>query len=146
MALTWSRSGISRGEVFTGGSSAVYGSTYFAPQVQMRPCRDKAMLKELIQKGIVFIGMLGPIKKLERIINELKEEGLELNEQQRAVIHSPVGLDIGAETPEEIALSIVAEIKAALSDKRGNPLKEFTTTIHSREATIIEEVRLTSGS
>lgn len=107
---------------------------------------DKAMLKELIQKDIVFIGMLGPIKKLERILNEFKEEGLELNEQQRAVIHSPVGLDIGAETPEEIALSIVAEIKAALSDKRGKPLKEFSTTIHSREATIIEEVRLTSGS
>ena len=107
---------------------------------------DKTMLKELIQRDIVYIGMLGPIKKLERIINEFKEEGLELNEQQRAVIHSPVGLDIGAETPEEIALSIVAEIKAALSDKRGKPLKEFSTTIHSREATIIEEVRLTSGS
>ena len=107
---------------------------------------DKAMLKELIQRDIVFIGMLGPIKKLERILNEFKEEGLELNEQQRAVIHSPVGLDIGAETPEEIALSIVAEIKAALAGKKGKPLKEFSTTIHAREATIIEEVRLTSGS
>ena len=107
---------------------------------------DKAMLKELIQRDIVFIGMLGPIKKLERILHEFKEEGLELNEQQRAVIHSPVGLDIGAETPEEIALSIVAEIKAALAGKKGKPLKEFSTTIHSREATVIEEVRLTSNS
>lgn len=107
---------------------------------------DKAMLKELIQRDIVYIGMLGPIKKLERIIHEFKEEGLDLNEQQRAVIHSPVGLDIGAETPEEIALSIVAEIKAALAGKNGKPLKEFSTTIHSREATVIEEVRLTSNS
>ena len=107
---------------------------------------DKAMLQELIQKDIVYIGMLGPIKKLERIINEFKEEGLELNDQQRAVIHSPVGLDIGAETPEEIALSIVAEIKAALAGKKGKPLKEFSTTIHARDATVIEEVRLTSGS
>lgn len=107
---------------------------------------DKAMLKELIQRDIVYIGMLGPIKKLERIIHEFKEEGLDLNEQQRAVIHSPVGLDIGAETPEEIALSIVAEIKAALAGKKGKPLKEFSTTIHSREATVIEEVRLTSNS
>ena len=107
---------------------------------------DKAMLKELIQRDIVYIGMLGPIKKLERILHEFKEEGLELNEQQRAVIHSPVGLDIGAETPEEIALSIVAEIKAALAGKKGKPLKEFSTTIHSREATVIEEVRLTSNT
>ena len=107
---------------------------------------DKAMLQELIQRDIVYIGMLGPIKKLERIINEFKEEGLELNDQQRAVIHSPVGLDIGAETPEEIALSIVAEIKAALAGKKGKPLKEFSTTIHARDATVIEEVRLTSGS
>ena len=107
---------------------------------------DKAMLKELIQRDLVFIGMLGPIKKLERILHEFKEEGLELNEQQRAVIHSPVGLDIGAETPEEIALSIVAEIKAAVAGKKGKPLKEFSTTIHSREATVIEEVRLTSNS
>ena len=107
---------------------------------------DKVMLQELIQKDIVYIGMLGPIKKLERIINEFKEEGLELNDQQRAVIHSPVGLDIGAETPEEIALSIVAEIKAALAGKKGKPLKEFSTTIHARDTTVIEEVRLTSGS
>ena len=107
---------------------------------------DKAMLKELIQKDIVFIGMLGPIKKLERILNEFKEEGLQLSEQQQAVIHSPVGLDIGAETPEEIALSIVAEIKATLANKKGKPLKEFSTAIHCREATIIEEVRLTSSS
>ena len=107
---------------------------------------DKAMLKELIQKDIVFIGMLGPIKKLERILNEFKEEGLQLSEQQQAVIHSPVGLDIGAETPEEIALSIVTEIKATLANKKGKPLKEFSTTIHCREATIIEEVRLTSSS
>ena len=107
---------------------------------------DKVMLQELIQKDIVYIGMLGPIKKLERIINEFKEEGLELNDQQRAVIHSPVGLDIGAETPEEIALSIVAEIKAALAGKKGKPLKEFSTTIHARDATVIEEVRLTSSS
>lgn len=107
---------------------------------------DKAMLKELIQKDIVFIGMLGPIKKLERILNEFKEEGLELIEQQQAVIHSPVGLDIGAETPEEIALSIIAEIKATLANKKGKPLKDFSTTIHCREASIIEEVRLTSSS
>ncbi len=107
---------------------------------------DKAMLKELIQKDIVFVGMLGPIKKLERILKEFREEGIDLNEQQLAVVHSPVGLDIGAETPEEIALSIISEIKATLANKKGKPLKDFSTTIHCREATIIEEVRLTSTS
>lgn len=104
---------------------------------------DKAMLRELIQKEIVFVGMLGPKKKLERILNEFLEEGIEITEQQLSKIHSPVGLNIGAETPEEISLSIIAEIKMALSKKDGRPLRDFTASIHSRQATTIEEVKLT---
>ncbi|MEO6721000.1 MAG: XdhC family protein [Ferruginibacter sp.] len=107
---------------------------------------DMAMLAELVKKDIVFIGMLGPRKKLERMINELAEDGLHLNEEQLSRIHSPVGLDIGAETPEEIALSILAEIKAVLSRKNASPLREHSATIHNRSATTIEEVRVTSNS
>ena len=102
------------------------------------------MLKELVTRNVFYIGMLGPKKKLDRIVGELKENGLNLSEQQLSTIHGPVGLDIGAETPEEIALSIIAEIKAVLSNKAGKQLKNNGDAIHARAVTDIEEVKLTS--
>jgi xanthine/CO dehydrogenase XdhC/CoxF family maturation factor len=105
---------------------------------------DKAMLKELLQKNVAYIGMLGPKKKRERILNEFKDEGVVFKEQQLSILHSPVGLDIGAETSEEIAVSILAEIKAFFSNKDVQSLRKIKQVIHPRSSTIIEEVKLTS--
>jgi xanthine dehydrogenase accessory factor len=105
---------------------------------------DMAMLKALIFQNVIYIGMLGPRKKLDRILEELNDEGVSLTAKQVSVIHGPVGLDIGAETPEEIALSIISEIKAVLSGREGKLLKDSEGTIHSRAYTVIEEVKLTS--
>ena len=107
---------------------------------------DMAMLRQLLQKNVPYIGMLGPKKKRERMLNELKEEGLNFNEQQLSVLHSPVGLDIGAETSEEIAVSILAEIKAFFANKDVQSLRTIKEVIHPRSATMIEEVNLTSKS
>jgi xanthine/CO dehydrogenase XdhC/CoxF family maturation factor len=107
---------------------------------------DMAMLRQLLQKNVVYIGMLGPKKKRERILGELKDEGLTFTEQQLSVLHSPVGLDIGAETSEEIALSILAEIKALFAGKDVQSLRTINEVIHPRSATAIEEVKLTSKS
>jgi xanthine/CO dehydrogenase XdhC/CoxF family maturation factor len=107
---------------------------------------DMAMLKQLLQKNVAYIGMLGPKKKRERILGELKDEGLTFTEQQLSVLHSPVGLDIGAETSEEIALSILAEIKALFAGKDVQSLRTINEVIHPRSATAIEEVKLTSKS
>ena len=105
---------------------------------------DMAMLRQLLGKTVTYIGMLGPKKKRERILNELKDEGSNFTEQQLSVLHSPVGLDIGAETSEEIALSILAEIKAMFANKDVQSLRKIKEVIHPRSATIIEEVKLTS--
>jgi len=107
---------------------------------------DKAMLNELLQKNVTYIGMLGPKKKRERILGEFKEEGVVFTEQQLSVLHSPVGLDIGAETSEEIALSILAEIKAFFANKDVQSLRTIKEVIHPRSATMIKEVNLTSKS
>jgi xanthine dehydrogenase accessory factor len=107
---------------------------------------DMAMLRQLLQKNVVYIGMLGPKKKRERMLNELKDEGLNFTAQQLAVLHSPVGLDIGAETSEEITLSILAEIKALFAGKDVQSLRTLKEVIHPRSATAIEEVKLTSKS
>jgi xanthine/CO dehydrogenase XdhC/CoxF family maturation factor len=103
---------------------------------------DMAMLQQLLKRNVVYAGMLGPKKKLERMLNELEEQGVHFTDEQLSKVHSPVGLDIGGETSEEIALSILAEIKAVLSGKQGLSLHSNTGTIHSRSESVIEQVHL----
>lgn len=99
---------------------------------------DKAMLRELLPKNLKYIGVLGPVKKMNRMVRELESEGMEVNAQQLAAVHSPVGLDIGAESPEEIALSMIAEIKTVMAGKTGSPLRNNGDVIHPRNETAIE--------
>ncbi len=100
---------------------------------------DLAMLKILVEKKVPYIGMLGPKKKLDKMLDELKDEGIQLTEEQLSTIYGPVGLEIGAETAEEIALSIIAEIKAVFEGKQGTSLRNNKDYIHSRLFTQIEE-------
>lgn len=92
---------------------------------------DLALLEILLQKEVTYIGTLGPKKKLERMLDELAAKGITIGEEERARIHGPVGLDIGAETAEEIALSVTAEIKSVLSERTGIPLREKNGPIHT---------------
>jgi xanthine dehydrogenase accessory factor len=101
---------------------------------------DLAMLRALLNKQVAYIGSLGPRKKIDRMLDELKDEGITLTGEQLSVIYGPVGLDIGAETSEEIALSILAEIKAVFSSKHGQSLRTDSNVIHSRLGSVIEQV------
>jgi xanthine/CO dehydrogenase XdhC/CoxF family maturation factor len=105
---------------------------------------DLAMLRQLIPLNIPYVGVLGPKKKLERMLGELEDEGMKITPGQLSKIHGPVGLDIGAETPEEIALSIIAEINAVMSGRPGNFLKDKSEAIHPRTAQEIEKVFVTT--
>ncbi|HMS68860.1 MAG TPA: XdhC family protein [Saprospiraceae bacterium] len=103
---------------------------------------DLGLLKHLIFKPIRYIGVLGPKKKMERMYDDLAKLDIELTEDQKANIYGPVGLEIGAETPEEIALSIIAEIKAVFSNKPGGSLRTKADTIHSRKNTEIHHKKI----
>lgn len=92
---------------------------------------DIVLLTQLMKQECVYIGILGPRKKLDRMIGELNDRGVILTGKQRSVIYGPVGLDIGAETAEEIAVSVIAEIKAVMAGRSGTSLKEKTHSIHS---------------
>jgi len=105
---------------------------------------DLAMFRALLKKKTVYIGSLGPKKKLDRMLRELQEEGIILTEQQQEMVFGPVGLDIGAETSEEIALSILAEIKAVLAGRKGQSLRSAAEEIHPRSHTFIEKVHIKS--
>lgn len=89
---------------------------------------DKKMLPLILAKKPPYIGVLGPKKRMHKIESELTENSaLDFD-----TIHGPVGLDIGAETPEEIAISIVAEIIATFRNREGTSLKLRKETIHER--------------
>jgi len=91
---------------------------------------DLSMLKQLIQTPIPYLGILGPKTKMQRMYDDLEKEGITVSAEQRSRIYSPMGLDIGAETSEEIAVSIVAEIKAVMMGKNAQMLREKTIAIH----------------
>jgi xanthine dehydrogenase accessory factor len=96
---------------------------------------DLGVLRAFIQTTkSPYIGSLGPKKKLKKMFNDLKDEGFEITGDHLSRIYGPVGLDIGAETSEEIALSVVAEIKAVLNKTPGSFLRDKKDVIHSRAA------------
>lgn len=69
---------------------------------------DKDTLKSVITKNVKYIGMMGSKKKIKSIFDALTEEGINIELLKK--VHTPIGLEIEAETPEEIAISIAAEI------------------------------------
>lgn len=75
---------------------------------------DEIMLKFALKTEAGYIGMIGSKTKRDTIYKNIKEKGF--TEQDIARVHAPIGLSIGAETPEEIAVSIVAEIVKVRSE------------------------------
>ncbi|PSR54618.1 alanine dehydrogenase [Adhaeribacter arboris] len=93
---------------------------------------DLAMLRQLLPLPVVYVGVLGPKKKLNQMLEELESDGMEITPDQMQKIYGPLGLNIGAETPEEIALSAISEIKAVLAGKEGTFLRQKPQAIHER--------------
>lgn len=78
-----------------------------------------------------YIGILGAPKRRERLFNELFEFAPETTEEFLETIYTPAGLHIGAQTPQEIAISIIAEILAVTRNKDPFSLRNITGKIHS---------------
>ncbi|GAB1544514.1 XdhC family protein [Scytonema sp. NUACC21] len=94
---------------------------------------DLALLPILLSSPLRYVGILGPKTRTQKLLQDLQISGFIPTTEQLSCLYSPVGLDIGAETPEEIALSIVAEIQAAIAHRQGSPLRERTRPIHSQD-------------
>lgn len=92
---------------------------------------DLALLKILLKSDCLYIGSLGPKTKLQRMMDDLDQEGITITKEQLNQIYGPVGLDIGAETSEQIAVSIIAEILAVMGGKQGASLKNKQEKIHA---------------
>lgn len=93
---------------------------------------DRAVLQALLATDVPYIGMLGPRKRFDKMQSEFEKDGLHFSQAALNRVHAPIGLDLGAETPDEIALSIMAEIKAFFTKGAGGFLKDKTGPIHER--------------
>ena len=107
-------------------------SQHFALLMTHNYTYDLAALRYLLPTTTPYIGVLGPRKKADRLLAELQAEGWQTDEQLSPRLYSPVGLNIGAETAEEIALSIVAEMQAVLRNRAGGFLRALDAPIHAQ--------------
>ena len=97
---------------------------------------DKRILRRLLETSAFYVGQLGPKARTERLLAEISDDGFQVTDSHRGRLHGPVGLDIGADTPEQIALSIVAEIQAVRAGRSGKSLRERLAPLHPHSAAL----------
>lgn len=91
---------------------------------------DLPLLKVLITRNLAYLGLLGPRKRADKILADLAADGAGVAPEHRARLRAPIGLDLGADGPEQVALSIVAEIQAELAGRDARPLRLRERPIH----------------
>lgn len=88
------------------------------------PRHDEPIIKRVVESRTSYLGAIGSRKTNQERMARLMAQGVP--QEALARVHAPVGLDIGAQTPEEIALAIMAEVIAARYGKAGAPMREAT--------------------
>ncbi|HEX6496215.1 MAG TPA: XdhC family protein [Acidobacteriaceae bacterium] len=90
--------------------------------------QDTFFLESLLRRPLGYLGVLGSRRRTLDLLARLGRDAMPPE------LHAPAGLDIGAETPEQIALSILSEVQATFAKRRGGELRERDGSIHGREA------------
>jgi xanthine/CO dehydrogenase XdhC/CoxF family maturation factor len=88
--------------------------------------RDFAALRHLLALDLPYVGLLGPRKRRDQLLNAVLDSGISID----AELFAPAGLDLGAETPEEIALALIAEIQATFAGASAESLRDRKAPIH----------------
>lgn len=88
--------------------------------------RDFAALRHLLALELPYVGLLGPRKRRDQLLNAVLDSGISID----AEVFAPAGLDLGSETPEEIALALISEIQAVFAGANAESLRERKAPIH----------------
>lgn len=91
---------------------------------------DRDLLHGFLGTSARYLGMLGPKLRTEKILDDLRRDGVTITDADRARIYAPIGLDVGGEGPDVIALAVLGEIQAVEGGRRGGFLRERTGPIH----------------
>jgi xanthine/CO dehydrogenase XdhC/CoxF family maturation factor len=97
--------------------------------------RDKEYVRSLLGSPARFVAMLGPAVRTQRLLDELRDEGVDIGAEDVVRLRGPAGLDLGAEGPEEIAAAICAEIVAVKRGRGAGFLRDRPGPIHDRQST-----------
>ncbi|MBV9296048.1 MAG: XdhC family protein [Acidobacteriaceae bacterium] len=90
--------------------------------------QDLDILQAVSSHPLAYVGILGPRKRASQLLTDADLDSPEFAD----ALHSPMGLDIGADGPEQVALAVIAEIQATLNGREGGLLRERTGSIHAR--------------
>ena len=94
--------------------------------------RDKESLKFLLNTPAPYIGVLGPRKRYNDMLSAFKDEDFEPDPSDLKRVRNPIGVDVGADTPEEIAISVMSELLAVRGGYNAGFLNERSGRIHAR--------------
>jgi len=97
---------------------------------------DLSVLESIARRSIRYIGLLGPKTRREKLIAELERNSTGWDRQQIDCWHAPAGLDLGAEGPAGIALSIVAEMQAVLAGRPARSLRFRNAPIYATSSSV----------
>jgi len=93
--------------------------------------QDLEYLEAALESDAPYVGILGPKVRTDRLLGAIRASGVRVDDATRERLFAPVGLDVGADTPEEIALAVVAEILAARRGRSGDSLRTRHGRIHT---------------
>jgi xanthine dehydrogenase accessory factor len=105
---------------------------------------DEEVLRAALASPTAYVGMIGSTSKVRNIFTRLLLSGIAPDDLAR--VHSPIGLDLGAETPDEIALSIAAEMLAVRRGATGMPLRERHALLAEAQAAAAERQALPTNT
>jgi xanthine dehydrogenase accessory factor len=86
----------------------------------------EALAAALRKSGIAYIGMIGSQRKVRRVFDDLRSAGI--TDAQLGGVYAPLGIDIGADSPAEIAISVLAEVMKVLRQRPGGHLRAARLT------------------
>ena len=95
-----------------------------------RYAEDLQLLRQLLPHPLAYLGLLGPRKRTDRLLAHLHTEGFTPSESMLARLHAPIGLDLGGNTPETVALAILAELQCHLTGRKPIHLRDRNAPIH----------------
>ncbi|PSQ65625.1 MAG: hypothetical protein BRD24_06365 [Halobacteriales archaeon SW_9_67_24] len=93
---------------------------------------DRLVLEALLDTPVPYIGLMGPTERFEELLDAFADEGVTLPEDAFERIHTPIGLDLGGDSPYRIAYSIVGELLTVANDRTPQHLSEREGPIHDR--------------
>ena len=109
---------------------------------------DAAWLTTLLPREVAYIGVLGSRNRAARLLEQLERDGTHVSPEMHDRLFAPIGLDLGGESPESIALAGIAEMEAVLHRRPGGFLRARQNPIHTRTPVplVLEEAPLDTRS